>query len=88
MAAEVPVPEAVPFVALGAGRVVPVRPRKSRDMIGGYRSADDLRVAVAQAAQQLQARLERELKERHLPIPFVRDGRVYARTVDGIARVA
>jgi hypothetical protein len=56
MAAVVPVPEAVPFVALGAGRVVPVRSRKSTGMIGGYRSADDLREAVAQAAQQLQER--------------------------------
>jgi hypothetical protein len=56
-------------------------------MIGGYRNTAELRLAVREAAQRLQETLERDLRERGLPIPYMRGGRVYKRTSDGTVAV-
>ena len=56
-------------------------------MIGGFRDLAELDAATRKAAQRLQARLEREMRERKLPIPFMRDGVLYRRTEEGTVAV-
>lgn len=56
-------------------------------MIGGLRNTTELRVATREAAQRLQAQLEREMHERKLPIPFMRNGVLYRRTEEGVVAV-
>ncbi len=57
-------------------------------MIGRFKSTADLRSAARDASERLQEQLERELRERNLPIPFIRRGRLYKRTTDGIVAVS
>jgi len=56
-------------------------------MIGGLRNTTELRVATREAAQRLQVQLEREMHERKLPIPFMRNGVLYRRTEEGVVAV-
>lgn len=56
-------------------------------MIGGFRRMADLRAATRDAALRLQEQLEREMRERKLPIPFIRNGVLYCRTEEGIVAV-
>ncbi len=56
-------------------------------MIGGLKTTAELRAATRKAAQRLQARLEREMHERKLPIPFIRDGVLYRRSEEGTVAV-
>lgn len=57
-------------------------------MIGGLRNTADLRAATRKAALRLQAQLEREMHERKLPIPFIRDGVLYRRSEEGTVAVS
>jgi hypothetical protein len=56
-------------------------------MIGGLRDTAELREETRKAALRLQARLEREMHERKLPIPFIRNGVLYRRSEEGIVAV-
>lgn len=56
-------------------------------MIGGLRNTAELRAATRKAAQRLQAQLEREMHERKLPIPFIRNGVLYRRSEEGTVAV-
>ncbi len=56
-------------------------------MIAGFTDLAELDAATRRAAQRLQAQLEREMRERKLPIPFMRDGVLYRRTEEGIVAV-
>ena len=57
-------------------------------MIGGFRNTAELRAATCKAAQRLQAQLEREMHERKLPIPFIRNGVLYRRSAEGTVAIS